>query len=105
MSFHDLIKNKARGKSGPLFEFSVRQDVRLGDVRVQKGESHAGKIVERKWYNNNKHIFPASRWEIYDPKVDRSGPYTVKDTGLVPGPSGMTVKDAIADASRLKNVR
>jgi protein FAM50 len=79
ISFHDLIKNKARGKSGPLFEFNVRQDVRLGDVRVQKGESHAGKIVERKWYNMNKHIFPASRWEVYDPTADRSGAYTIKD--------------------------
>ncbi|RVW96581.1 Protein XAP5 CIRCADIAN TIMEKEEPER [Vitis vinifera] len=29
--------------------------------------SHAGKVVERHWYEKNKHIFPASRWEIYDP--------------------------------------
>ncbi|KAL3614004.1 hypothetical protein CASFOL_042078 [Castilleja foliolosa] len=44
--FYELIVNKARGKSGP---------------------SHAGKVVERHWYEKNKHIFPASRWEIYDP--------------------------------------
>ena len=30
--------------------------------------STAGKIVERHWYERNKHIFPASRWEIYDPQ-------------------------------------
>lgn len=30
-------------------------------------QSHAGKVVERHWYEKNKHIFPASRWEIYDP--------------------------------------
>ena len=29
--------------------------------------AHAGKIVDRHWYNRNKHIFPASRWEDYDP--------------------------------------
>lgn len=27
-------------------------------------QSHPGKIVDRKWYERNKHIFPASRWEI-----------------------------------------
>ena len=27
----------------------------------------AGKVVDRHWYNRNKHIFPASRWETYDP--------------------------------------
>lgn len=32
-----------------------------------------GKVAERRWYERNKHIFPASRWEVYDPKVDREG--------------------------------
>ena len=27
----------------------------------------AGKVVDRHYYNRNKHIFPASRWEVYDP--------------------------------------
>lgn len=67
VTFYDLIKTKARGKSGPLFHFDVHDDVRLlNDVRVEKDESHAGKIVDRKWYERNKHIFPASRWEPYD---------------------------------------
>jgi hypothetical protein len=26
-----------------------------------------GKVVLRSWYERNKHIFPASRWEPYDP--------------------------------------
>lgn len=34
-------------------------------------QSHPGKIVERHWYERNKHIFPASRWEVYDPTVNR----------------------------------
>ena len=29
-------------------------------------ESHAGKVVERHWYEKNKHIFPASRWEVFE---------------------------------------
>ena len=28
----------------------------------------AGKVVDRHWYNKNKHIFPASRWEVYEPE-------------------------------------
>ena len=31
-------------------------------------QSHAGKVVMRNWYERNKHIFPASRWEPYDPE-------------------------------------
>ena len=78
VSFHDLITRKARGKSGPLFAFGVHEDVRaVSDARRETDESHAGKVVTRAWYARNKHIFPASRWEPYDPgKVwDR---YTVR---------------------------
>ena len=71
--------NKARGKSGPLFHFDVHDDVRmLADASVEKDESHAGKVVERAWYNRHKHIFPASRWETYDPHASY-GAYAVKD--------------------------
>ena len=31
---------------------------------------YAGKVVDRHWYNRNKHIFPASRWEVYDPDTN-----------------------------------
>ena len=64
-TFYDFIVNKARGKSGPLFNFDVHDDVRLlADATVEKDESHAGKVVERSYYQRNKHIFPASRWEV-----------------------------------------
>lgn len=78
ITFYDLIATKARGKSGPLFNFDVHDDVRIGSVdrRVEKDESHPGKVVERKWYDRNKHIFPASRWEFYDPSRDY-GRYTI----------------------------
>lgn len=64
-TFYELIKTQARGKSGPLFDFSVREDVRVvNDASKEKTDSHAGKIVERHWYDRNKHIFPANRWEV-----------------------------------------
>lgn len=78
-TFYDFIVNKARGKSGPLFHFDVRDDVRMvNDASVEKEESHAGKVVMRSWYERNKHIFPASRWEPYDPQKNYDK-YTIKD--------------------------
>ena len=78
ITFYDLIATKARGKSGPLFSFDVHDDIRVGpnDVRVEKDDSHPGKVVERRWYERSKHIFPASRWEFYDP-TKNYGKYTI----------------------------
>ncbi|GAB5587624.1 hypothetical protein Unana1_02524 [Umbelopsis nana] len=79
-TFYDFIINKARGKSGPLFNFDVHDDVRLvHDATIEKDESHAGKVVERSWYEKNKHIFPASRWEVFDPEKNY-GKYKIKDS-------------------------
>lgn len=78
-TFYDFILNRTRGKSGPLFNFDVKDDVRLVyDASVETEEAHAGKVVERVWYERNKHIFPASRWEVFDPEKDY-GKYTIKD--------------------------
>ncbi len=30
------------------------------------------KVVDRRWYERNKHIFPASVWEEFDPSKDYS---------------------------------
>jgi hypothetical protein len=35
-------------------------------------------VVERHWYERNKHIFPASRWEIFDPEKSYGDKYTIK---------------------------
>lgn len=78
-TFYDFIVTKARGKSGPLFSFDAHEDIRLTqDASVEKDESHAGKVVLRSWYEKNKHIFPASRWEPYDPEK-KWEKYTVSD--------------------------
>jgi protein FAM50 len=79
-TFYDLMATKARGKSGPLFQFAVVDDVRVGplDSRIETENSHPGKVVERRWYERNKHIFPASRWEVFDPTKDYGG-YCIGD--------------------------
>jgi len=78
-TFYDFIINKARGKSGPLFAFDAHEDIRLiSDSSLEKDESHAGKVCLRSWYEKNKHIFPASRWEPYDPEK-KWEKYTIND--------------------------
>lgn len=68
VSFYDLIVSRARGKSGPLFRFDKRDDVRLrGGADVEVENSHPGKVILRTWYDRNKGMFPANRWEVYDP--------------------------------------
>uniref|UniRef100_A0A0B7A2S4 FAM50A/XAP5 C-terminal domain-containing protein n=1 Tax=Arion vulgaris TaxID=1028688 RepID=A0A0B7A2S4_9EUPU len=82
-SFYDFIVTKARGKSGPLFNFDAHDDIRIiNDAKVEKSESHAGKVCLRSWYERNKHIFPASRWEPYDPEKSWDN-YTISDKNAV----------------------
>jgi protein FAM50 len=58
----------------------------VNDATVEKDESHPGKVAERRWYERNKHIFPASRWEVYDPKVNRDDQkYTIHGGEVVAG--------------------
>jgi len=91
-TFYNFIVNKARGKSGPLFNFDVHDDVRLlADASMEKDESHAGKVVERSWYQRNKHIFPASRWEV---RIDISIPFSEVTHGYF---RFMTLKGSMED--------
>jgi len=64
--FYDLISAKARGKSGHLMFKNQIYD--KGDYVIDKDSGHPGKVITRAWYDRNKHIFPASRWELYDPQ-------------------------------------
>lgn len=56
---------------------TFKSQVKVKPVVLFSPKSHAGKVVLRSWYEKNKHIFPASRWEPYDPekKWDK---YTVR---------------------------
>ncbi|KAI9215952.1 XAP5, circadian clock regulator-domain-containing protein, partial [Blastocladiella britannica] len=51
ITFYDLIINKVRGKSGPIFDFTIRDDVRLiNDAQIETTDSHPGKVCQRVWY-------------------------------------------------------
>lgn len=91
-SFYDFIVTHARGRTGPLFTFTetLKPNAAIevpatattstaamptNDLTASSNDSqstgqisHAGKICLRSWYERNKHIFPACRWEPYDPE-------------------------------------
>ncbi|KAH9657349.1 protein XAP5 CIRCADIAN TIMEKEEPER [Citrus sinensis] len=70
--------------SSQLFHFDVHEDVRtIADATIEKDESHAGKVVERHWYEKNKHIFPASRWEVQAFGIHQRSPSTLTATVTV----------------------
>ena len=72
-TFYDFIVTKARGKSGPLFHFDVHDDVRLvNDSRIEKDESHPGKIV--KYHGTNATNVPS-------PQVD--GSHTIRKRKMI----------------------
>jgi len=66
-TFQDFIVAKAMGKTGPLFEFDAAAEIRLRQDAVLDSESHPAKVVLRSWFEKNKHIYPASRWEPFVP--------------------------------------
>jgi protein FAM50 len=68
-TFYDFIATDARGKSGSLVYFGVKDDIRLaGNAQQERDDAHAGKIMEESFYKTNQHIHPYNRFEKYDPK-------------------------------------
>jgi protein FAM50 len=69
-TFYDFIVTQARGKGGLLFNFDQTPEAL---ELVEEAGMHVAKVIHRSWYTRNKHIFPANRWEPFDPtKVTRS---------------------------------
>lgn len=58
-SFHKLIVGKANNGKGEV----------LFDLDNQKKSAHSIKVLLRSWYESNKHIYPANRWQLFDDDV------------------------------------
>ncbi|KAF1814115.1 XAP5-domain-containing protein [Eremomyces bilateralis CBS 781.70] len=100
--FYYFIVNKTAGFHGPIFEYSAQptaatptttdsptEDLTNYDpmVRPEKkakpstnleglegkdDDPTITKVVDRRWYERNKHIYPANIWEEFDPTKDYS---------------------------------
>lgn len=98
--FYYFIVNKTVGPDGqPLFDYSAEAPAKpdttslqqglapapqaLPDVSTLEGASHdptLTKVVDRRWYQRNKHIYPASTWQTFDAETDYSSEVR-RDTG------------------------
>ena len=58
MPFYTFVVGRAQNGRGVLL-FDP-------DVPPEKQRTHACKVVQRSWYESNKHIYPANQWEPFN---------------------------------------
>jgi protein FAM50 len=63
-SFNPLSKPSARPKNNGKLDAADESLEGFND------DPNITKVVDRRWYERNKHIFPASVWEEFDPEKD-----------------------------------
>jgi protein FAM50 len=56
--------------SVPSAKPKVTDDVPKPDLEGLNDDPTFTKVVDRRWYERNKHIFPASVWQEFDPEKD-----------------------------------
>ncbi|XP_044717403.1 XAP5, circadian clock regulator domain-containing protein [Hirsutella rhossiliensis] len=84
--FYYFVMNKNVGPAGrPLFDFSTQAAAAssMPDINTLEGaadDPKVTKVVDRRWYARNKHIYPASTWQEFDPERDFANEIR-KDTG------------------------
>ena len=83
--FYYFIANKVPNPDqpeDPLFNYTntaadqsenAQPLLRKPNTELQEGHDHdpnLTKVVDRRWYERNKHIYPASLWKEYEPSKD-----------------------------------
>ncbi len=53
-------------------EFAAAPTIPDSELEGYSEDPSITKVVDRRWYERNKHIYPASVWEEFDPKRDYS---------------------------------
>lgn len=83
--FYYFIANRTIGPHGLLFDYPSELDTANPNPKPEsspnpvetaqggKEDPTMTKVVDRRWYERNKHIFPASIWTDFDPNVDYKG--------------------------------
>ncbi|KAL7276985.1 hypothetical protein RUND412_000022 [Rhizina undulata] len=81
--FYYFIVNQTEGPNGVLFDYPSPLDPpnpnnpkANPDSATQQGgkeDPTMTKVVDRRWYERNKHIFPASVWMEFDPNMKYKG--------------------------------
>jgi protein FAM50 len=79
--FYYFIANRTVGPNGLLFDYPSELDPANPNPKPESSDTTSSgkddptmtKVVDRRWYERNKHIFPASIWTEFDPNVDYKG--------------------------------
>lgn len=56
--------------SNPSKSKPTKEVVDNADLEGMNDDPTFTKVVDRRWYERNKHIFPASVWQDFDPEKD-----------------------------------
>ena len=56
--------------SVPSAKPKATEEVPKADLEGLNDDPTFTKVVDRRWYERNKHIFPASVWQEFDPEKD-----------------------------------
>ena len=56
--------------SVPSAKFKTTEEAPKADMEGLNDDPTLTKVVDRRWYERNKHIFPASVWQEFDPEKD-----------------------------------
>ena len=65
--------SEAKEPEGGLITIPGKDKRPLPDINTLEGASDDPtytKVVDRRWYERNKHIYPASVWQEFDPEKD-----------------------------------
>jgi len=49
---------------------SLAAQIPIESLEGASGDPVLTKVVDRRWYERNKHIYPASTWQDFDPEKD-----------------------------------
>jgi len=68
-TFYELIESQAVGKTGgPLYKWSDESSEKDTTAMRATAHSRVARIVERNYYERNKHHYPFNRWVVWDEK-------------------------------------
>ncbi|KAL9051803.1 MAG: hypothetical protein Q9162_005797 [Coniocarpon cinnabarinum] len=73
LNIHYFILRGTRSSQGLLFDFSVEppktheDDLPHSELEGADHDPNLTKVVDVKWYQSHKHIYPCNRWEWFDP--------------------------------------
>ena len=74
--FYYFIVNRTEGPNGVLFDYpdnTAGEAAGEGGAVLGKEDPAMTKVVDRRWYERNKHIFPASVWTNFEPGREYKG--------------------------------